>query len=118
MFCTRDIKPDKSKSGKNYKVIKELSDFGEELELNCSSNVFLNIKEISLVSDAEGLKEPFEKTFKLVKNKQKLFDYEFNYFILDKKRSKKQQYTGPTTIFKQAALHLKIRPKNKLTTKS
>lgn len=114
MFCTRDIKPDKSKSCKKYKEIKELSDFGEELQLN-GSNVFLNIKEISLVSDVEGLEEPFEKTFKLVKDKQKLFDYEFNYFILDKKRSKKQQYTGPTTIFKQAALHLKIRPKKKLT---
>ena len=30
---------------------------------------------------------------------------------LTKKRSKKQQYTEPTTIFKQAALHLKTKLK-------
>ena len=35
---------------------------------------------------------------------------------LTKKRYKKQQHTDPTTIFKQAALHLKIKPKQKFTT--
>ena len=34
---------------------------------------------------------------------------------LTKKRSKKQQYADSTAIFKQAALHLKITPKKKLT---
>ena len=48
MFCPLDIKPDISKSAKKYKEIKELSDFGEELESK-GSNVFFNIEEISLV---------------------------------------------------------------------
>ena len=42
------------------------------------SNVFFNIEEISLVSE-EGYKESFEKTFKLVTDKQKLYDYEETY---------------------------------------
>ena len=33
---------------------------------------------------------------------------------LTEKRSKKQQYADPTTIFKQAALHLRITSKKKL----
>ena len=108
MFFPLNIKPDISKSAKIYKEIKELSDFGKKLESN-GSNVFFNIGETSLKSDALGYKEPFEKTFKLVTNKQKLFKYEFNYF------KKKQQYSDATTIFKLAVLHLKIMPKKKLT---
>ena len=79
MFCPLNIKTDISKSAKIYKEIKELSGFGKKLESN-GSNVFFNIGETSLKSDALGYKEPFEKTFKLVTNKQKLFKYEFNYF--------------------------------------
>ena len=52
MFCPLDIKPDISKSAKKYKEIKELSDFGKELESN-GGNVFCNI-EISVKSDALG----------------------------------------------------------------
>ena len=59
MFCPLDIKPDISKSSKKYKEIKELSDFGEELESK-GSCVFFNIEEISLVS-GEGCKEPLKK---------------------------------------------------------
>ena len=33
---------------------------------------------------------------------------------LTEKRSKRQQYTDPTVIFKQAALHLRITSKNQL----
>ena len=68
MFCSVDIKPDISKSVNKYKEIKELSDFGKESESN-GSNVFFNIREIWLKSDAVGYKEPFEKTFKLVTDK-------------------------------------------------
>ena len=62
----------------------ELSDFGKELESN-GSNVSFNIKEILHKSDAAGYKEQlltlvFEKTLKLVTDKQKLFNYEFNCF--------------------------------------
>ena len=114
MFCSVNIKPDISKSVNKYKEIKELSDFGKESESN-GSNVFFNIREIWLKSDAVGYKEPFEKTFKLVTDKQKLFNHEFN-FNLDEKKIKKQQYTDPTTIFKQAAFSLKMTPKKKLTT--
>ena len=118
MFRPLDIKPDISKSGKKYKEIKELSDFGKELESN-GFNLFFNIREISLKSDAVGYKEPFEKkTFKLVTDKQKLFNYKFSYFNLYKKKIKKQQYTYPTSIFKQATLHLTISPKKILTTLS
>ena len=53
------------------KEIKKLSDFRKELESN-GSNIFFNIEEISLKSDALK-KDPFEKMFKLVTNKQKLF---------------------------------------------
>ena len=114
MFCPLNIKTDISKSGKMYKEIKKLSDFGKKLELN-SSNVFFNIGETSVKSDALGFKEPFEKTFKLVTDEQKLFKYEFNHFNLDENRSKKQQYSDPTTIFKLVVLHFKIMPKKKLT---
>ena len=85
MFCPLNIKTDISKSAKIYKEIKELSDFGKKLESN-GSNGFFNIGETSLKSDALGYKEPFEKTFKLVTDKQKLFKYEFNYFNLDENR--------------------------------
>ena len=37
---------------------------------------------------------------------------------LTEKHSKIQQYADPTTIFKQAALHLKTKPKKKLKTYS
>ena len=85
MFFPLDIKPDISNSAKKYKGIKELSDFGKELESN-GSNVFFNIEEISLKSDTLGYKEPFGKIFKLVTDKQKLFNYEFNFLILTGKR--------------------------------
>ena len=62
MFCPLNIKTDISKSAKIYKEIQELSDFGKKLESN-GSNVFFNIGETSLKSDALGYKEPFEKTF-------------------------------------------------------
>ena len=88
MFCPLNIKPDISKSAKKYIEIKELSDFGKELQSN-SSTVFFNIDEISLKSDTLSYKEPFEETFKLVTDKQKLFNYEFNYFNLDEKKDKK-----------------------------
>ena len=44
MFCLFDVKPNISKSAKNYTKIKELSDFREELESD-GSNVFFNIEE-------------------------------------------------------------------------
>ena len=94
MFCPLDIKPGINKSAKKYKEIKELSHFGKELELN-GSNVFFNIEEVSLKSDALGYKELFEKTFKLVTDKQKLFNYEFNYFNLDEDKIKKAAICRP-----------------------
>ena len=39
MICPLDIKPDISKPATKYKEIKELSDFGKELESN-DSNIF------------------------------------------------------------------------------
>ena len=60
MFCPFDVKPNISKSAKNYTKIKELSDFREELESD-GSNVFFNIEETLLVSNTKGCKEPFEK---------------------------------------------------------
>ena len=114
IFGPLSIKTHISKSAQIYKEIKELLDFGKKLESN-GSNVFFNIGEISLKSDALGYKEPFEKTFKLVTDKQKLFNYEFDYFNLDENGSKKKQYSDPTTIFKLAALHLKTMPKKKRT---
>ena len=94
MFCLLDIKPDISQSAKKYKEIKELSDFGEELGSN-GSNVFFNIKEILLVSDALGYREKEEKIFKLATEKQKLCEYEFNYFNLNKKKIKKAAINRP-----------------------
>ena len=58
MLCPLDARPYISKSAEKYKEIKELSDFGKELESN-GGNVFCNI-EIWVKSDAPG-KEPFEK---------------------------------------------------------
>ena len=115
MFCTHAIKPDIIKSHKKYKEIKELSDFVEELESN-GSNVYFNTKEILLIPNSEGYKGPFDKTFNLVTDKQKRYECEFNYCNLEEKRSKKQQYSDPKTIFGQAALHLKVKLKKKLTT--
>ena len=54
------------------------------------SNVFFNIEEISLVS-GKGYKEPFA----LVKDKQKLFEYEFNYFNLNGKAFKNSAICTP-----------------------
>ena len=82
MFCPLDIKPDISNSAKKYKEIKELSDFGEELESK-GSNVFFNIKEIYLVSNILGHREPDEIIFKLATEKQKLFEFEFDNFNLN-----------------------------------
>ena len=73
MICLLDIKPDISKWSEIYKEIRELSDFRKELEPN-DSNVFFNLKEISLKSDAVGCKELFEKIFKLATDEQKLFN--------------------------------------------
>ena len=41
------------------------------------------------MSNSEGYKEPFDKTFNLVRNKQKLYEYEFNYFNIDEKKIQK-----------------------------
>ena len=87
MICLLDIKPDISKWSEIYKEIRELSDFRKELEPN-DSNVFFNLKEVSLKSDAVGCKELFEKIFKLATDEQKLFNHEFNYFNLDEKNIK------------------------------
>lgn len=88
MFCPHAIKPDISKSRKKYKEIKELSAFEEELESN-GSNVYFNTKEILLIPNSEGYKGPFDKTFNLVTDKQKLYECEFNYRNLEEKKIKK-----------------------------
>ena len=63
MFCPLDIKPDISKSALIYKEIRELSDFGEELESK-GSKVFFNIKDALLISNIKGYREPDKNIFK------------------------------------------------------
>ena len=115
MFCPLEIKPDIYKSAGKCKEIKELSDLRKELESN-GSNIFFNIEQISLKSDALK-KDPFEKMFKLVTNKQKLFNYELNGFNLDEKKIKKAAICRPCNhVQASSALHLTVTPKKKLTT--
>ena len=93
MFCPLDIRPDVTQS-KKYKEIKELSDFGEELKSN-GTNIFFNRREISLITDILGYKEREEKIFKLITKKQKLFEYKYNYFNVNKKRIKEAAIYRP-----------------------
>ena len=86
------MNPDVAQS-KRFKLIKESSDVGQELNSN-GSNVFFSISSINLVADTLGYIQSPEQ-FDLMLNQQKLFTNNFDYFDVDEKSVKKSSIYTP-----------------------